>query len=50
MVAKTSEAKVELKDYDETHFLIKEERMPDGKCKMILKDKLTGEISQVIVD
>ncbi|HEX6034162.1 MAG TPA: hypothetical protein VFY83_06985, partial [Anaerolineales bacterium] len=37
-----------LKDYDEGHFLIKEEKMPDGKLKVILKDKQTGKISQVI--
>lgn len=37
-----------LKEYDAAHFLIKEEKMPNGKLKIILKDKLTGEISQVI--
>jgi hypothetical protein len=37
-----------LKEYDEAHFLIKEEKMPDGKLKVILKDKQTGKISQVI--
>jgi predicted dehydrogenase len=37
-----------LKDYDEGHFLIKEEKMPDGKLKVILKDKQTGKISQII--
>ena len=36
------------KDYDEKHFLIKEEKMPDGKLKVILKDKKTGKISQII--
>jgi predicted dehydrogenase len=39
-----------LKEYDDEHFLIKEEKMPDGKLKVILKDKLTGSISQVIKD
>ena len=39
---------VSLKEYDETHFLIKEERMPNGNFKIILKDKKTGQISQVI--
>jgi predicted dehydrogenase len=39
---------VALKDYDEGHFLIKEEKMPNGNLKAILKDKLTGQISQVI--
>ncbi len=37
-----------LKDYDEQHFLIKEEKMPEGKLKIILKDKKTGKISQII--
>jgi predicted dehydrogenase len=44
----TSAAEVTLKDYDEEHFLIKEEKMPDGSLKIILKHKKTGEISQVI--
>ena len=39
-----------LKDYDADHFLIKEERMPNGKLKIILKHKSTGEISQVILE
>ncbi len=37
-----------LKDYDNEHTLIKEERMPNGNIKIILKDKQTGEISQLI--
>jgi predicted dehydrogenase len=37
-----------LKDYDADHYLIKEERMPNGNLKVILKNKKTGEISQVI--
>lgn len=45
-----SESGPALKDYDKTHFLVKEERMPDGKLKVILKDKRTGEITQVIKD
>jgi hypothetical protein len=36
------------KDYDEEHFLIKEEKMADEKVKIILKDKKTGRISQII--
>ncbi len=35
-----------LKMYDETHFLIKKEKMPEGKTKVILKNKKTGEITQ----
>jgi len=41
-----SSAKVELSDYDAEHILIKEEKMPDGHTKMILKNKATGRISQ----
>ena len=41
-------AEVGLKDFDETHFLIKEEKMPNGNLKVILKDKITGQITQVI--
>jgi hypothetical protein len=37
-----------LKDYDADYFLIKEEKMPEGKVKIILKDKKTGKISQII--
>jgi len=37
-------------DYDSQHQLIKEEKMPDGKTKIILKDKSTGEISQIFKD
>jgi predicted dehydrogenase len=43
-----SAAETALKDYDAGHYLIKEERMPNGNLKIILKNKQTGEISQVI--
>jgi len=33
-------------DYDEQYSLIKQERMPDGKLKLILRDKASGEIVQ----
>lgn len=33
-------------EFDEQHYLIKEEMMPDGRKKLILKDKTTGKISQ----
>jgi len=36
------------KTVDKKYALIKEERMPDGKIKRILKDKKTGEIVQEI--
>lgn len=34
------------KSYDEEHWLIKEEKMPDGSSKLILKHKSTGKITQ----
>jgi len=34
------------KTIDDRYELIKEERMPDGKIKMILKDMVTGEVVQ----
>jgi len=33
-------------DYDEQYSLIKQERMPDGRLKLIPRDKATGEIVQ----
>ena len=45
-----SETQVEFVDYDDHHYLIKEEKMPDGKIKLILKDKNTGEITQLFKD
>ncbi len=36
------------KTVDDRYILIKEERMPDGKVKMIMKDRRTGEIVQQI--
>lgn len=37
-------------DYDSEHQLIKKEKMPDGKTKIILKNKTTGEITQKFID
>jgi len=34
--------------YDEEHYLIKEERMPSGQLKLILKHKQSGTISQIV--
>lgn len=45
-----SESKTDLMEYDASHYLIKEEKMPDGKIKLILKDKVTGEITQLFKD
>ena len=36
-----------LVEYDENHYLIKEELLPNGDVKIILKHKTTGSISQV---
>ena len=36
-------------DYDADHFLIKEEKMPDGRTKLILKEKAGGKIIQKVV-
>jgi predicted dehydrogenase len=41
------ESKAGMTEYDEEHFLIKSEKMPDGKTKLILKNKKTSQISQV---
>lgn len=41
---------VELKDYDDDHFLVKEEVMPDGTTKLILKEKAGGKIIQKTVN
>jgi predicted dehydrogenase len=37
------------RDFDDEHHLVKQERMPDGSTKVILKNKTTGEISQKII-
>jgi predicted dehydrogenase len=37
---------VQLTDYDDAHYLVKEEKMPDGKTKLILKEKASGKIIQ----
>jgi hypothetical protein len=31
-------------EYDENHWLVKEEILPDGRKKVILKEKESGEI------
>jgi predicted dehydrogenase len=44
----TAEAAEEVlaREYDEQFLLIKEEKMPDGRTKLILKDKESGQIVQ----
>lgn len=44
-----ADAGVKLKDYDDDHFLVKEEVMPDGTTKLILKEKVGGKIIQKTV-
>jgi predicted dehydrogenase len=39
-------ANVDLIEFDELHFLIKREKMPDGQTKLMLKEKSTGNIVQ----
>ncbi|MGW8317537.1 MAG: Gfo/Idh/MocA family protein [Bacteroidales bacterium] len=38
----------QLKEYDDRYYLIKEEKIPDGTVKLILKEKSTGKIIQKI--
>lgn len=35
-----------IREYDEDHLLIKEEKLPDGTTKVILRNRETGEITQ----
>ena len=42
--------KIGPREYDEEHWLIKEEKMPDGMIKVILKEKASGEIIQKVVN
>ncbi|MCB0108879.1 MAG: gfo/Idh/MocA family oxidoreductase, partial [Caldilineaceae bacterium] len=37
------------REYDQDHLLIKEVKMPDGKCKLIKKEKESGKILQRVV-
>ena len=37
-------------EYDPGHYLIKEERMPDGRKKLILKEKSSGKIVQRVME
>ena len=36
-----------IREYDKDNIFVKEERMPDGRIKIILKNKKTGKISQI---
>jgi predicted dehydrogenase len=37
-------------DYDAEFYLIKQEKMPDGRLKVILKNKLSGEVLQRVLE
>lgn len=39
-----------LTDYDDQFYLIKEEKLPDERRKVILKDKSTGKITEQVVE
>jgi predicted dehydrogenase len=47
--AEGAESGVALREYDDAHFLIKEEVMPNGSVKLILKEKAGGKVVQKIV-
>ena len=36
-------------EFDEKHWLIKEERLPDGRKKAIIKDKKSGKVSEKVM-
>jgi predicted dehydrogenase len=38
-----------IRDYDEDHFLVKKEQMPDGTIKLILRHKQTKQVTQEFV-
>jgi hypothetical protein len=38
-----------LREYDDSHYLIKEEKMADGRMKVILKEKSSGQVIQKVV-
>jgi predicted dehydrogenase len=44
------ETETTMRDYDDEHFLIKEEMMPDGRRKLILKEKAGGKVVQKVVE
>jgi hypothetical protein len=46
--AEETEQEVAQADYDQQYSLIKQERMPDGRTKLILRDKASGQIVQRI--
>lgn len=45
-----ADAGLKLSEYDADHFLIKEEKMPDGRTKLILKQKASGKVIQKVIE
>ena len=45
-----ADAGTHIQDYDDQHFLIKSEVMPDGRTKLILKEKSGGAIVQKFIE
>jgi predicted dehydrogenase len=41
-----SDSGLKLTEYDQDHYLVKEEKMPDGQTRLILKEKASGKIIQ----
>ena len=46
--ADESDSGVQMSEYDAEYYLIKEEKMPDGRTKLILKEKSSGKIVQQV--
>jgi hypothetical protein len=46
--AQQAGAQVTTSDFDADHLLIKEEVMPDGRMKLILKEKASGKIVEKV--
>lgn len=44
------EKQQDYKEYDYNHYLIKEELLPDGRKKLILKEKSSGQVVQRVLD
>lgn len=47
--AEVAEDSARAVEYDEAHILIKEEKMPDGRKKLILREKASGRVVQKII-
>jgi len=48
--ADESDSGVKMSEYDAEYYLIKEEKMPDGHTKLILKEKSSGKIVQKVLE